>query len=81
MEILVLIGAVAKIFLLFFQEYFNAKARAREEEKKFTLDQATLQALLQTATQKWISQNVKDSKLAENVWDIADKDSQNQNKI
>lgn len=74
MEYVALIGAGLQLMLLLFSEYFSARARAKEEDKAFNLDQATLKAVMDSAVLKWNTQNAPDSKKAGDAWDNADQD-------
>lgn len=73
MEYIAIIGAGLQIVLLIIKEYLSASAKAKEEEKKFNLDQAALKVLVDAAVLKWNEGNAKKSDDAGNAWDNADK--------
>ncbi len=73
MEYVALIGAGLQLCLLLFSEYFSARARAREENKQFVLDQAAMKLIIDAAVLKWNSKNAADSAQAGDAWDEADR--------
>jgi len=66
------ITAVVPLILLLFQEFFSAKAKAAEADKKFELDEAKFKTLVDAAMKKWIAKNAKDSAGISSGWDSAD---------
>lgn len=64
--------AIVPLILMIFQEFFSAQAKAKEEDRKFVIDQALLKQIVDTAVNNWNAQNAKDSSGASDAWDSAD---------
>jgi hypothetical protein len=73
LEIISALVALIPLILLIFQEVFSAQARARARNEKFTLDQAQLKLIVDTALNHWLQGNAQASKDAGSAWDEADK--------
>lgn len=64
--------SIIPLIYLLFKEYFSAEAKAKEENRKFKLDQVVLQQITQDAFQKWIDRSAKESTDMGDSWDAAD---------
>lgn len=69
-----LLGGIFKFLVLIFGEYFSARARAREKQEKFEINEAKFQELVNNAMERMRELAKKESAGAGNAWDAADKD-------
>lgn len=70
-----LIVAIIPLVLLIFKEFFSAQADAKAANVKFTLDQETLQKIVNSALQKQVARMAADSQGVANAQDAADADA------
>lgn len=64
--------AFIPLLLLIFQEFLSAKARARDADQKFELNQETYRAIVNAALNKQLDGMAKASQGAGSAWDSGD---------